>query len=195
MERPLSCENPLLSILICSLNARKVMLDSIVSKLSGQCKGKVEIVVDSDNGEKVVGKKRNDLIAAARGEYVVFVDDDDDVSDDYVQKILAALRTRPDCVGMEGIITVGDASSLFKHSIEYCGWYTGIDGYYRTPNHLNPIRRSIAVAVGFPSSVQFGEDQRYSEAIVKHLKTEKYIEGPIYFYKCTKKLTAVRVPA
>jgi glycosyltransferase involved in cell wall biosynthesis len=171
------------------------MLDGLIAKLSGQCKDKVEILVDADNGEKTIGKKRNDLVASACGEYVVFVDDDDDVSDDYAPKILFALRTRPDCVGMEGIITIGGESSIFKHSIEYCGWYTGIDGYYRTPNHLNPIKRSIALAVGFPSSVQFGEDQRYSEAIIKHLKTEKYIEGPIYFYKCTKKLTAVRVPA
>lgn len=176
-------EHPTLSILICHLKSRKEMLDRLLLRLSMQTVGRsVEIKVDGDDGEKTIGRKRNDLLFSAKGEYVAFIDDDDDVSDDYVSSILAAIETKPDCVGIEGIYEDGHIKAPFKHSIQFQGWYTGTDAFYRTPNHLNPVKTSIAQQVGFPSK-NFGEDHLYSDAIRRGLKTEVYINHPIYFYK------------
>ena len=61
-------------------------------------------------------------------------------------------------------------------------WYTGSDNiFYRTPNHLNPIKRSIAKNVKFPE-INFSEDKIYSDKIYRMIKTEEFITEPIYYY-------------
>lgn len=145
---------------------------------------RVQVVVEGDDGQLSIGKKRNLLLEKAVGEYSAFVDDDDLVSDDYINEIFKATESAPDCVGMEGIFSVPQKqySAIFKHSIEYQGWYTGPDAYYRTPNHLNPIKTDLAKKIGFPE-VYNGEDRIFSETIHRLLKTEVYIDHPIYFYE------------
>jgi len=174
-------EHPQLSILICHLISRAEQLAALRAKLDSQNDGRVEILVAGDNGEITVGAKRNDLLFRAAGDYVAFVDDDDDVSDDYIPAILKAVETKPDCAGIEGILKSNLGNAIFRHSIQFQGWYTGEDGFYRTPNHLNPVRRAIAQSIGFPAQ-SFGEDQLYSDALRRRLRTEVYIDHPIYFY-------------
>jgi hypothetical protein len=176
-------EHIVLSILICHLLDRKDILHYLYNDLKSQCINlPVEIIVAGDNGEISIGTKRNKLLFEAKGEYIAFVDDDDSVSPDYISSIIKALESKPDCVGIEGVMQTNLGDAVFKHSIEYQGWYTGADAYYRTPNHLNPIKKTIAQAIGFPD-MMFGEDQRYSEALRRSLSTEVYIDHPIYFYK------------
>lgn len=174
-----------LSILICHLNDRDASL--LITKLKLQAKKKpVEVLINSDDGELTIGTKRNELIRSAKGDYICFVDDDDDVSDDYVLSILKSITGNPDVVGIEGVVCYDNKKSNFYHSIEYQGWYTGSDGFYRTPNHLNPVKRSLALSVMFPE-IDFGEDKKYSERLIKQVKTENYIDKPIYFYKIKKR--------
>ena len=177
-------EHPQLSILICHLKNRGEIFKILHEKLTKQITtpGSVEIIVAEDNGDISIGAKRNKLLSWAIGDYVAFVDDDDDVSDDYVSSILSAVVTSPDCVGIEGILKSNFGDMLFRHSIQFQGWYTGVDAFYRTPNHLNPVKRGIAQSIIFPD-IQFGEDQRYSDYLQKMLKTEIYIGHPIYFYR------------
>jgi cellulose synthase/poly-beta-1,6-N-acetylglucosamine synthase-like glycosyltransferase len=178
--------SPIISILICTLENRKDSFNFIYNKLKNQSiefENKVEIIFKSDNGEMTIGTKRNSLLFDAKGEYICFVDDDDDVSDDYIKSIINALKDKPDCVGIEGIIKINNKDIIFRHSIQFQAWYTGIDGYYRTPNHLNPVKREISLKVCFPFNISFGEDQIYSDGIKHYIKNEKYINYPIYFYK------------
>lgn len=51
----------------------------------------IELLFFMDNRRRCVGTKRNDLLRMARGEYVSFVDDDDQVAPDYVQKLHGAI--------------------------------------------------------------------------------------------------------
>ena len=86
----------ILSILIPSINERAGMLAGLLRKLEEQinlcqAKDKVEIRVSIDNKEKSTGKKRNELLNEALGEWVVFADDDDELADCYVEEILKAL--------------------------------------------------------------------------------------------------------
>lgn len=171
-----------LSILICGLKNREPVLLNLAKCLKFQGTSDVEILANIDNGENPIGKKRNELLANAKGEYVCFVDDDDYVSPLYVSKILKSIENKPDCVGIEGIIVQqGQGPKKFIHSLRYSEWFEENNVYYRCPNHLNPVKREIACSVGFPD-LYYHEDRDYSMRIKPHLKTEEYINDPIYFY-------------
>lgn len=174
-----------LDVLICTLEKRREMFQSLcgffVSQLD-EFKGRVSILWEIDNGEESVGTKRQRLLHRAKSDYIVFVDDDDNVALDYLSRILGALQERPDCVGMQGLITIdGAPPALFEHSLRHTHWFEEGGVYYRCPNHLNPVKRELALRAGF-KDMSFGEDRDYSERLLPLLKTEVFLDGPIYFY-------------
>ena len=86
------------SILIPTLGYRQGKFLSLVDHLLPQMVDGVEIVAAHNHGAPV-GVLRQNLLMAAEGEYVSFIDDDDMVSGDYVSSIMAALESSPDVVG------------------------------------------------------------------------------------------------
>jgi hypothetical protein len=178
-----------LSILIPSLEERKPKLEQLKAELANQIgKRNVEVLSLSDNRQMSIGQKRNMLLTQSTGEYVSFVDDDDMVSLDYIEKVLNALTKNPDCSSLTGEIVFSDGYSRpFIHSLRYTQWIDDHEGkvYYRPPNHLNAVRRAIAVQVGFPPW-NSGEDRSFSMGIRHFLKKEEWIDGVIYNYKCSK---------
>jgi glycosyltransferase involved in cell wall biosynthesis len=171
-----------LSILIVSLVSRKTMLDSITRFLKAQVTADVEVLVSIDNGERSIGAKRNELLKSATGEYVAFVDDDDYLSPFYVKNIIEAIKDKPDCVGITGVILLKkEGPRIFKHSLQYKHWFEENEVYYRCPNHLNPIKREIALSAMFPD-MSNQEDRVYSSNLLGKLKTETNIETPLYYY-------------
>jgi len=176
-----------LSVLIPTLVERQEQLATLRGELDRQIgKRGVEVIHAADNRQMTIGQKRNMLLNQSSGEYTVFVDDDDMVSPDYIDKVLAALSKNPDCSSLTGEIVFSDGYSRpFIHSLRYDRWIDDHDKkvYYRPPNHLNAVRRSIAMQVGFPSW-NSGEDRSFSMGIRHHLKKEEWIDGVIYTYKC-----------
>lgn len=172
-----------LSILICSLNSRAHLLKRLRSVLDPQLTDEVEVIVNADDGQLSIGDKRNALLQAATGDYIAFIDDDDLVRTTYVQSVLAAIQTNPDCVGIEGVITTNGNPNgrLFIHSLRYHIWFEDNGVYYRNPNHLSPVKRELALKTGFPS-INHGEDHDYSKRLLPLLNSEVYIKGPIYHY-------------
>jgi len=158
---------------------------AILDKQIDQHKGEVEYLVDSTpRGIMTTGFKRNELLSKAHGEYICYVDDDDIVSMDYVRKIIIAADNDSDCIGMVGILRrMGRPDWSFRHSITVDRWCRDKEKkiYFRTPNHLNPVKRRLADAVRF-KSITIGEDRDYSDRLRPLLKTETFIESPIYFY-------------
>jgi hypothetical protein len=178
-----------LSILICSLERRRTFLDRLISILRPQARKEVEVLCDIDKGELSIGKKRQKLLENAVGDYVCFVDDDDQVSENYISAILGAIESNPDVVGMHLIMkTDGGLSGKTYHSLKYKNWYDEPSEdpswrfYYRNPNHLNPVKRELALKIGYPD-ISVGEDRDYSERLLPLLTTEVYIEAPIYTYE------------
>lgn len=176
-----------LSILICTLIGREGLLYELTQFLEKQKRPEVEILIESDDGSMPIGAKRNLMIDKAKGEFVAFVDDDDWVSSDYVDDILAALEQDPDCVGICGEIKSDNTvynGLRFEHSIEYAGWYTGADGVlYRTPNHLNPVKKEIASVVRFDGTKNGGEDYDYSQRLRPLLSKEIFVDKILYYYR------------
>jgi glycosyltransferase involved in cell wall biosynthesis len=175
-----------LSILTCTLESRKQIFENLARVLKLQSNQEVEMLASIDEGQKSIGAKRNELLEAAKGDYVVFVDDDDMVSPFYVVGILMAIKDNPDCCGIEGIITQKNVRpKKFVHSLKFDSWFEKDEVYYRCPNHLNPIKREIALDVKFPDQ-SWQEDQDFSERLKGKLKTEVFIKGPVYFYYPSK---------
>ena len=99
--------------------------------------------------------------------------------------IYNALQTKPDCVSLVGVITLdGQNPKTFIHSLQYNSWFEENNVYYRCPNHLNPIKRSIAIQFPYPKK-NIGEDWDWSMAVAQSglLQTEAVIEEPYYFYQ------------
>ena len=135
-----------------------------------------------DQGGPTIGANRNAALADSTGEYICFVDDDDLVPEYYVERILNAIETKPDVIGIKGHYIVGDGKpQLFVHSMQFKEWLT-VDGVHqRCPNHLNPVKRELALQVPY-NEKNHGEDQDYSMALLPLLKTEVMVEGLMYFY-------------
>ena len=175
----------LLSILICTIDSRKNEFNKLLTKLKIQALDEVEILSICDNKEMTIGAKRNKLLEMAEGDYVCFVDDDDSVSDDYINSILKAIKKEPDCIGfqiecnMEGKIEKAIASN------RYDVWCENKDGYRycRTIYHKTPTKRSIALQIGY-KDIRYAEDHDYSLRLKQSglLKEEVFIDKVLYYY-------------
>jgi len=176
-----------LSILIPTIPERKEMFNRLIIALIAQWTEGVEICSNDDEGS--IGTKRNQLLQEASGEYVCFIDDDDTVSSTYIQDILTAIESKPDCVSLRGVITWdGSNPEIFEHSLRYPAYVTHtlpVNGikYERYPNHLNTIKASIAKQFKFPE-INFGEDSDWAKQIHDSglINTEVYIDKVLYHY-------------
>lgn len=181
----------IISILICSLANRSGMLSQLLANLNGQIQSLgvseiVEVLVELDNGERTTGAKRDALLRAAKGKYVIYIDDDDHVYPCYVSELLNAANSDADCFGCNGIITTDGHSEIkWKLSKDYPNmtiYENGKPVYIRATNHITAVKREIALKAGFPN-ISNGEDKAYSEGIHPHLKSECVIIPPIYHYQ------------
>lgn len=175
-----------LSILIATMPCRRDKLANLRQVLDRQLTPEVEVITDISMNYNI-GTKRNKLLGLASGKYVVFIDDDDLISSDYIEKILEACKSDCDCIGISGVITTNGRNEMQWHiSKDYMGWFERKNVYYRTPNHISPVKRELALLAGFPE-ISFGEDYHYSMNLLPMLKTETKIPCNIYFYRYVSK--------
>lgn len=169
----------------------KVYYDRLLLELN-RFKGDLPVKFMSlpNDGSQTIGDYRQILLESVETEWMVYVDADDRVSQDYFRLIFAGIESGKKVIGLSGIITTNGVSPYrFEHSIRHQKWFekrvNGKIQYFRPPNHLNPIRTEIALQVGF-QSLKHGEDMDYSLRLQKSgLLTpddEYYIEKPIYYY-------------
>lgn len=178
-----------LSVLVCTIPSRKVQLDYLLTYLWDQIARlpeplNVEILVDG--GEGTTGVKHQRLIERARGHYVAFVDDDDLVSHDYMERVVSTIVANPDadCLSLRGVMTTaGEVPEPFYHSIENTEWGQNGDGVHvRGPNHLNPVRRTLALQTGF-SEIHYTDDVDFGKRLRPLLHKEASTgDDPLYMY-------------
>jgi glycosyltransferase involved in cell wall biosynthesis len=180
-----------LSILICSTHTRSatflpVMMRSIFwqyDALTEDKKSLVEIIVLIDNKKMMLGEKRNEMVDMAQGEYVAFIDDDDRTEPDYISSLLSAIEGRVvDVITFLVSVSINNSEpKICRYSITYRQDHNSPTGYFRIPNHICCVRRSIAQKVSFPN-IKYGEDSAYSKVLLPHLKSEYVIERVLYHY-------------
>jgi hypothetical protein len=170
---------PDLSVLIPTLQSRQAAAEKLFAHLYAQIESlpephRVEILTALDQQERPVGIKRNELLAKARGRYVCFVDDDDWVETDYMAELLAAMDRSPhaDCVVFQGRYYVDGQPGLdFDFDLQYAAYRNTAERYERTPNHLCPVKRQLALAARFDASNR-GEDAAYARRLRPMLRTQ-----------------------
>lgn len=178
-----------LSILVPTTHTRRntflpKILDQLYSqydKLSYPQQQEVEILVLQDNKTIMLGSKRNELIRLAQGDYVVFLDDDDRIAQDYISTLLKATSLGSD------VITFKASVSLNGEQPKECVYTSGIiqdynteTTYYRLPNHICCFKRDLALLFPFPN-ILYGEDSGFSKSIKSAIKTEHHIPETLYY--------------
>jgi ubiquinone/menaquinone biosynthesis C-methylase UbiE len=173
-----------LSILICSLTERRnIFLDRLLNKLEPQVKDKnVELLVFSDNAKRSIGQKRNDAIKMANGKYTCFIDDDDLVSDDYVDLILKEIRDwSPDVIVFDALITFDEQRpKLVKYGREF-DYCEKEEAYYRHPNHLMVHKKSNIIE--WFKDIKTAEDDEWASRMLDRIVTQSRIEKILYYYE------------
>lgn len=206
------------SILICQIPERwhssHGLLYSLLETQAVARRPEVELLALMDNRRRTVGEKRNALLSIAQGEYVSFIDDDDAVSPDYVQKIVAAIaharKADPpiDVICFPQRATIGNTGGV--HECRYSLSYfkdrpadqrrqlagTGnpmVAAWSGPPAHTMVWRRALVKDIPFPDET-FGEDVAWVDQACERAKTEMQIEAPhpLYIYRFSDEGTMTR---
>lgn len=179
-----------LTILVCSVHTRyKTFLPKIQDQLFSQyaalpeaAQDRVEIIILTDNKKMMLGHKRNVMVDIAQGKYVAFVDDDDRVADDYIAELLKATESDADSIVFQAEVSLnGEPPKICYYSKDVKRDYNHKDGYYRIPNHICCVKRSVSLKSSFPN-VLYGEDAGYGKVLLPFLKTEHKINKVLYYY-------------
>lgn len=174
------------TILIATVGERQEKFRKLAFKLLKQVapyRGQVQILVYWNNYEFPLPEIRQDLIDQAGGEYISFIDDDDDVPDYYVKEVMKALKESPDYVGWQlQLYNNGERMKPTFHSLKYDKWYEDDEGWYRNISHLNPIKKSIALKSKFDSPQGIAEDGPWADRIAPYARNEVYIDRIMYYY-------------
>jgi len=176
------------SVMICTLPERNAMFESLledIENFKNLTSLNVEVLTDATLGI-TTGAKRNLLVARAKGTYCCFVDDDDKITPDYFKVIEEAILSGNDydSIAFNGRFYVNFTfDKPFYHSLKYKDWSTGDNGYYRPPNHLNPMKTVIAKQVLF-KDISEGEDRDFSDKLIdlELIKSEYNHDKVQYLY-------------
>jgi glycosyltransferase involved in cell wall biosynthesis len=178
---------PLLSILIPTVPNRAIQFERLFLDLQKQIDAgphNVEILGLLDNKSRTVGAKRNALLAAAAGAYLVFLDDDDRVADDYVAAVCRAILENPgvDAIVYDVLCSVnGKQRSHCRYSIHNDAVVEKPGCYSAWAPHVCVWRSEIVKPIPFPDR-QFGEDTDWSRVASLVARTEARIDRILYWY-------------
>jgi hypothetical protein len=174
-------KKPLLSVLIAGIPGPGRNGEELAAKIRKQAAGcDVEVLLQID--DQLSGPTRNDLTAASSGKYIAFVDDDDDVSADYVNAMLLGCRSNVDVVTMRLRFT----SNRRCHE----SWQFALVDRNLRPhgvmmvNHLCAWRRSLATLVAWCPDLGNCDDHLWFEPLyhAKVVRTQYHIDKELYFY-------------
>lgn len=210
----------LLSILVPTVPRRlRTCFPDLIEKLSAQADqfgNQVEVLGFYDNKRRTVGSKRNELLRAAHGRFLVFIDDDDDVTDDFVQLLFGAASAHPDAhvIVYDCITTINNdpnqttySTYSVKNPKPFHQWrehweYGDIVGEIQwrgQPAHTMCWRSEIAKKYLF-SNINFGEDMDWIERVYRNedivhkagRRKEVRINKVLYFYKFNSQISETR---
>lgn len=175
----------LLSIQIPTIVGREEKFNKLYNYLLNQIGNNIEIISIKDNKELTIGAKRQQLLDMCDAEYFVQIDDDDSVPDYYIEEVLKALESKPDCVGYLESVIMNGKQTIACHSNAFEDWGNNKNGYeyVRTIFCKDIIKTSLAKQIGFPD-LRFAEDHVFAQKL-KHsglLKTEIFINKIMYYY-------------
>lgn len=187
-----------LSILLCTLPEpfRDRKVNDLFKKLVYQAANKsVQILYLGDNKSMTVGEKRNHLMDIAKGDRIIFVDDDDRITDNYVSKLLEYCKMDYDCISIGVEMTEqGENKKIYDYTFKQNinKRENGIRIAGRVPNHLCLWRKDIALRVRF-SDKNLGEDHEWADKQLIKGYTFHDTKEILYYYDFDKNKTQTRI--
>lgn len=182
-----------LSIIIPYFNTYS-MTDKLLTALFPQTDDRTEIIMVDDGSEEPfifeedwkrvkyirkdnggVSSARNRGLKEAKGEYIVFIDSDDMVSDDYIEQIYKAIETNPDTVYISWKSIDGKLGKIISsESDEFNPWNRCV--WNRV------FKREYIKGMKFNEDMQVAEDDDFLKRLPVP-KSKTYISKPIYLYR------------
>jgi len=176
-----------ISFLICGISGRpwEKLKDKIQRQIDTQ-EHECEVLTSVDSGQKSSGSKRNSLVRQSHGEYIAFIDDDDEISDDYVSVLAqAAVHHKPDIVSFTMEVSLRGVRRHRRKAHE--NWELGLWNDDRgnglmTANHLCCWRREIATKVAWCDRLGYGDDQLwYKPLIAANIAKSCWFTGKVLY--------------
>jgi glycosyltransferase involved in cell wall biosynthesis len=150
----------------------------------------VEHLLLCDNKSRSIGAKRQALLDIARGQYIAFVDDDDDISNDYVQAILAGIATGADVITFhQRAIYNGLESEVHFNAANHDEPFTPGRITKRAPWHVCAWRRDLVAECVFGES-NYGEDLVWARQARRRIRTAHHIPRILHTYRHDASTTA-----
>ena len=151
-------------------------------------------VIHKENGG--VSSARNAGIEAAQGEYIAFVDADDWLAEDFLEKAVTACREKELDLYMTGSIqfTAEDEQPSFVIGATYQGSTRDITGEqmcdlleksYGSSCWGKLIKRDCIGKLRFDTSMSFGEDLKFVLALLDQPVRFMALPEAGYYYRCT----------
>src|SRR5574341_83346 len=182
-----------LSILIPTIRGRlTTCLPSLLDELDRQARGlPVEVLALYDNASMSVGEKRNRLVRAASGMYLMFADDDDWPEPDYVPTVLERTHEKPDVIVFDVECTIdGGAPRRCVYGVELRP-----DGdseiWVGRPTHTHAWAEWIPRRHAFPDR-NVGEDRAWSREASRDARVQSRIPRVLYHYRYSSTGSATR---
>ena len=200
------------SILILSVPNRVVdLMMPLYNKLLAQLGDRkdVEILCLIDNKSMTIGEKRNKLLSCARGEYLSFLDDDDDVAGTFIQDVLGMMKsTEEQEAKLRSISAIkpGTSTDVFTFN-QHCNvngqeFFVNfgltnpnepaiLDGKFngtikRKPYHMCVWKSILAKNTVFPDS-SYGEDLAWITQLAMKCKVSCHIDKVLHYYRFSDK--------
>ena len=178
----------LLSVLIPTIPSRHAKLKQLYDYLIEQIGiSRVEVLCHLDNKQRTIGRKRNDLLQSAQGDYVVFVDDDDWIHEAFIESLLEVIRDHaPDVIVYPVRCNIphagGSLTGVVESSVKFPNeQFVNGGTTKRRPIQIHCWKRKLAVTSQFPDTSR-GEDFKWAEPLWSHVETEIRINKELYVY-------------
>lgn len=173
------------SVLIPTLVGREAGLQNVLRSVREKIARiapdlRVEYCVDVDNRETSIGMKRERMLQSAKGKYVSFIDDDDEITDAYIEDLRETIHGNYHVMRLYGQMSQYN----FIHSTEMTIHtpMASLDHpprFQRPPNHLNPMMADVAKLIHYKNAVH-GEDLDWALSMLRHgFLTNEYRREPI----------------
>ena len=185
-----------LSVLIPSIPSRfdrLIKQFKLLETLAGV--GPVEILAFTDNKKRSIGLKRDALVQLARGEYLAFVDDDDEVYENYIDAMLQGCQSGADVIAIRQHATINGANKFevdFSRVFPNEEAHQNAEGVWqnvrRQPFHTCAWKALIAKQHHFPDA-SYGEDWHWCKRVLGDTKNEHTINIPLLCYHWDEKVT------
>lgn len=194
--------NPLFSVLIPSIFERMPKLQKLVGEFERQIQlfdlwDSVQIVSVVDNRKVSIGTKRQQVLNCSIGNYVAFVDDDDEVSNNYLFEVVNAIRNNDvDVITFDNCSIIEDHDPIIvnmrlRQENEQVRFEDGSDipvVIRRAAWHTCAWRSSLAKTVNFPD-LSYGEDWEWARQLNTVAKTEFHIPQVLHTYIFKKSIS------